>query len=286
VSEGGKPAEEPGCLRALLALVLGFAALEGGVVLAAVGLHYLLGPAGYTPLAAGLAAGGVLLTLVAPRLLMAIFGARPTITWAQAAASIPDFVLAFWFVLGWAAPQVIGIEAARLLVGIMVLEFVIIHATVGLVAFPQMIAAEAREGSVWRNNTALVFGGMLLVYAMMAAGISAAFKTWWLFLGFAALLGNKFIFDWLSPAQATEERKQQHLARWGTSALFYLLLAFGSIFIPVPRLGAVSGSSGDGIWEVNPEQAVMMGALYFALLAFFELCGGFRRANVVQPKEA
>ncbi|MNC96426.1 hypothetical protein D3C83_137920 [compost metagenome] len=51
----------------------------------------------------------------------------------------------------------------------------------------------------------------------------------------------------------------------------------GSVFVPVPRLGATSASQGDGLWEQNPEQAVAMGAMYFAALGFCELYGGFRR---------
>jgi hypothetical protein len=70
------------------------------------------------------------------------------------------------------------------------------------------------------------------------------------------------------------------MARWGASAGLYMLLGFGSIFIPVPRLAAFSTSRGDGLWETHPEQAVAMGAMYFAMLGLCELHGGFTR----QPK--
>ena len=273
--EEGK--SERGCLPSALGLIAGFAAIEGGIVLVAAALHYLLGSGGYHPLAAAVAVGGVLLLFAGPRLAFLGSRASPKVTARQALAAAPDLALAGWFVLGWAAPQVIGRQAAGMLVGVMVLEFIIIHASIALVAAPQMIAQKATEGVWWKSEKA-VLAGLLLMYSVGAAGISAAFKTAWLFAGFWILMANKFIGDWLTPATQMEERMQRHGARWSVSAGLYLLLTAGSIFIPVPRLGAMSASTGDGLWEQHPEQAVMMGALYFALLGFCELYGGFNRA--------
>jgi len=272
--EEGK--SESGCLPTALGLIAGFAAIEGGIVLVAAALHYLLGSGGYHPLAAAVAVGGVLLLFAGPRLVFAVGRARPAVTARQALAAAPDFLLAGWFVLGWAAPHTIGRHAAGMLVGVMVLEFIIIHASIALVAAPQMIAKKAADGAWWKGERAIL-AGLLLMYSIAAAGISAGFKTAWLFAGFWILMANKFIGDWLTPAAQAEERIHRHGARWGVSAGLYLLLTAGSIFIPVPRLAATSASTGDGLWEQHPEQAVMMGALYFALLGFCELYGGFNR---------
>ena len=272
--EEGK--SESGCLPTALGLIAGFAAIEGGIVLVAAALHYLLGSGGYHPLAAAVAVGGVLLLFAGPRLVFAVGRARPAVTARQALAAAPDFLLAGWFVLGWAAPHTIGRHAAGMLVGVMVLEFIIIHASIALVAAPQMIAKKAADGAWWKGERAIL-AGLLLMYSIAAAGISAGFKTAWLFAGFWILMANKFIGDWLTPAAQAEERIQGRGARGGVSAGLYLLLTAGSIFIPVPRLAATSASTGDGLWEQHPEQAVMMGALYFALLGFCELYGGFNR---------
>lgn len=260
-----------------LGLVAGFAAIEGGIVLVAAALHDLLGSGGYHPLAAAVAVGGVLLLFAGPRLAFLASRAAPKVTAHQALAAAPDLALAGWFVLGWAAPQVIGRQAAGMLVGVMVLEFIIIHASIALVAAPPAIAQKAADGVWWKSEKA-VFAGQLLMYSVAAAGISAAFQTAWLFAGFWILMANKFIGDWLTPSAQAEDRMQRHMARWGISAGLYLLLTAGSIFIPVPRLAATSASTGDGLWEQHPEQAVMMGALYFALLGFCELYGGFNKA--------
>jgi hypothetical protein len=269
-----------------MALVLGFAAIEGGIVLTAVSLHRIMADAtAFHPSAVTGALAGVIIAFAGPQLWFLATRSRPKVTWPQAAASLPDFLLAGWFVLGWAAPQLIGRQAAGMLVGVMVLEFIIIHASVGLVAFPQQIAREADSAPWWKTPRA-VTGGLLLLYSIFAAGISAAFKTVWLFLGFWMLIGNKFISDWLTPAAQAEERKRRHMARWSTSAALYLLLVAGSIFIPVPRLGAISVSGGGGHWERYPEQAVMMGALYFALLAFCELYGGFNQLRFAHDPDA
>jgi hypothetical protein len=147
---------------------------------------------------------------------------------------------------------------------------------VALVAFPKQMAAQVREQRWWNTPGAMTVW-LLLLYSICAAGISAGVKSIWLFVGFWALIGNKFIDDWLAPAALAAERERRHMARWGASATLYLFLTFGSIFIPVPRLGAMSASGGDGLWEQNPEQAVAMGALYFTLLGFCELYGAFNK---------
>lgn len=259
-------------------MAAGFAAIEGGIILVAASLHYILGAGGYHPLATAGAIGGVLLFFAGPQLWFLATRTWPKVTLAQALAALPDLALAGWFVLGWAAPRVIGQQAAGTLVGVMVLEFIIIHASIALVAAPRAIAQAAGDGAWWKSERA-VFAGLALMYSLFAAGISAAFHTAWLFLGFWMLIANKFIGDWLAPAAQAQDRLQRHVARWGTSAGLYLLLAAGSIFIPAPRLGAMSASTGEGLWEQHPEQAVMMGALYFALLGLCELYGGFNRAT-------
>lgn len=272
-----KAESDSGCALIALGMVAGFAAIEGGVVLIAASLHQILGIGVYHPLAMAGAIAGVLLLFAGPQLWFLATRAWPKVSAAQALAAFPDLALAGWFVLGWAAPQVIGKQAAGMLVGVMVLEFIIIHGSIALVAAPREIAKRAGDGAWWKSERAAL-AGLALMYSLFAAGISAAFHTAWLFIGFWMLIGNKFIGDWLTPPAQAEERLRRHMARWGLSAGLYLFLTAGSIFIPVPRLAAISGSSGDGLWEQHPEQAVMMGALYFALLGFCELYGGFNKA--------
>lgn len=269
-----------GCVAAGVGLLLGFATLQGGIVLLAFCLHLMLAQASFTPQVLTGALLGFVLAFMSPRLCMAATaGTLPQVTWQQGAAAVPDLLLAGWFILGWAAPQTIGRQAAGVLVGVMVLEFLIIHASVMLVSLPDRFAKEGSDGQWWKTPAG-ARGGLLAMYSLVAAGISAGFGTAWLFIGFWMLIGNKFIGDWLAPERDREARKQEHMARWATSAVLYLVLAFGSVFIPVPRLAATSGSGGDGLWERNPEQAIAMGALYFALLGFIELYGGFRRARL------
>jgi hypothetical protein len=270
--------EGKGCFPQALGLLLGFAAIEGGMVLIAWSLHQMFG-SGFHPRAVTGAVAGVLIVFAGPQLWFLATGGRKKVTWAQAAAAAPDLALAGYFLVGWAAPQLIGAKAAGTLVGIMVLEFTIIHASVALVMVPKLLAEKPGNHHPWLTGWRAV-AGLALLYSIFAAGVSAAFGTAWLFIGFWILIGNKFIGDWLAPASGKEERARQHMARWATSACIYFFLAVCSIFIPVPRLGATSLSRGDGIWEQHPEQAVMMGALYFALLGFCELYGGFNKAEV------
>jgi hypothetical protein len=273
-SEANKSPGAGGCFLLLLGIVV----FECGIVLTAVALHWMLSsPGAAVPTIAGIVVAGVLLTFAAPRIFMLAGKGRPQITWTQAACALPDLLVAGWFLLGWAAPHVIGSQAAGLLVGVVVLEFIIIHASVGLVAFPPMLAEGAPAEAWWRTRAALTIG-LLLFYSLFAAGFSAVFSSWWLFIGFWILFLNKYLSDWLQPAAQAEVRRREHLARWGTSAGLYFVLAMQSIFLPMPHLSATSASRGDGLWERHPEQAVAIGAMYFAALGFCELYGGFRSA--------
>jgi hypothetical protein len=272
-----------GCFPVALGLLLGFVAIEGGIVLIAWSLHPMLAAEGFHPRWVTGAVAGVLILFAGPQLWFLAAGGRNKVTWAQAAAAAPDLALAGYFVVGWAAPQLIGGKAAGTLVGIMVLEFIIIHASVALVTVPKLAAEKPGQHPWWLSGRAGV-ATLALFYSVAAGGISAAFGTVWLFIGFWALIANKFIGDWLAPVAERDERARLHMARWGLSAGLYLFLAFGSIFIPVPRLGAASLSRGEGLWEQHPEQAVMMGALYFALLGFCELYGGFNRVQATERR--
>ncbi len=256
-------------------LVLGFALIEASVVLTARSLHHLFGAdAELSVEVLGRVGAGVVLAFVGARAWLLVAGAKARVTWRGAIASLPDFAMAGWFIVGWAAPDVLGRESAGLLVGIMVLEFVIIHASIMLAVGSEQVLKQVERGKWW-STPRMITAGLLVLYSLFAAGIGAAFHSVWLFVGFWGLMANKYLADWLAPVRDAEQRKQEHLARWSLSALFYLLLAFGSVFIPVPRLAAISGSGGDGLWEREPQQAVAMGALYFLLLAFAELYGIF-----------
>jgi hypothetical protein len=262
----------------LAGLVFGLGLIEAGVVLTAYSLHQLFAEQATGMDAAARAGGGVLLAFVGARACLSIAGASVRVTWRQALASLPDFSMAGWFVVGWAAPEVIGPESAGLLVGVMVLEFIIIHASVMLSVGPEQLAQQVGTAR-WRSTPRMMTAGLLALYSLFAAGIGAAFQSVWLFVAFWGLMANKFISGWLAPTQGSGRRRQDDLSRWGLSALLYLLLAFGSVAIPVPRLAAVSGSHGSGLWEQEPQQALAMGALYFLLLAFAELYGVFDAAK-------
>lgn len=269
-----------GCCKVLVTIGLVFGMIEGGIVLVAKSLHGIAaGQPGPDTMEVTWLAIGLLLILIGPLLIFLINCSRPVVTWQQVLAALPDFVLAGCFVIGWAVPKWIGEFSAGILMGIVVLEFIIIHASVGLVGFPEQIAKRV-PGQRWWQTRRAVTGWLLLMYSVFALCISMAFKTVWLFVSFWMLIANKFIDDWLTPAAEAEECKNRHMARWGTSAAIYLLLVAGSILIPVPQLGAYSVTDGDGLWDAHPEQAVVVGAVYFTALAYCELYGVFKMKKV------
>src|SRR5690348_3038266 len=153
-----------GCAPTGFGLLLGFAAMEGGIVLIAWSLHEMLG-GGFDPLWVGGAIAGVLILFAGPELWYLSAGARKLVTWRQAAAALPDLALAGYFIVGWAAPRLIGANAAGVLPAVMVMEFVIIHASLGLVAFPQQMAPKT-DGPWWKTPKGARVG-LLALYSIL-----------------------------------------------------------------------------------------------------------------------
>ncbi len=153
-------------------------------------------------------------------------------------------------------------------VGVMVLEFIMVHS--GGVLHHVM-----GEKAGWgRTKQAL---GLTVLYTLFAAGIALGFKSWWLLGSYALVMAGRLwaIFGghWTPMDQAVSQR------RMVASVLLYLGLMFATLFLPVPQGGLTSGivsrvwsgKRGDGAWEDNPEKALAMGTAYFLLLGLIEL---------------
>ncbi len=152
-------------------------------------------------------------------------------------------------------------------VGIMVLEFVLVHSG----AF---IASMSMDSESSTMNKLKVFAGFFLFYGLFAGAMAMAFQSWMLFLIYSTVMASRWIGVLTHPAEAREAA----VKRSGLSVVYYLLATFLSIFIPWPNLG-ITGSvlrevypdRGSGHWEVHPESALAAGIIYFTLLGITEL---------------
>jgi len=155
-------------------------------------------------------------------------------------------------------------------VGIMVLEFILVHSGAMIASWQQEKTAE-----LWK--TILVMTGF---YVLFAGAIAAAFENWNLFGIFTVVMMTRWASIVLDPPRAREEA----IRRSGLSAIFYLLAVFATLFMPIPELGVTTSvlndvypHRGSGVWERDPEIALAAGVLYFSLLGMSELRSGFGR---------
>jgi hypothetical protein len=180
-------------------------------------------------------------------------------------AALPDAVTAAFFLVLWVHPSVLGAGALRTGLLIMLVEFILLHASA-------MIGGSLlgrTPGSRFPWTLLLGFAAMYLVFI---AAYAWAFRQWWPLLAFAWLLLGKasLAFDRKLP---TSDRAHRLQSGWAVGCLAYLLGAFATIFIPLPRLGLSSGVvaqaelAGSGHWVSYPHTVVAFGLFYFGVLA-------------------
>lgn len=189
-----------------------------------------------------------------------------------------DWLSGFWtagscwfmgglFITAWWWPRQLEDGAwVKLGVGILVLEFILIHAGAFLNHLMTRKAGWARTKSLL---------GLLALYTVFGLAIALAFRSWWLLGSFALVMTGRV---WSLYAGEDAMGRAISQRRVVASALLFLLLTFATIFIPVPAGGIdrwllqeVWPARGHGLWEQSPERALAMGAAYFFLLGLVEL---------------
>lgn len=184
-------------------------------------------------------------------------------------AALPDGVSAIVFACLWLFPLAFGEAGVRNAMLVMLVEFILIHAT----AF---LGAAAFAESASRTRRVAMLAGFALLYLGFIAAFSAAFEAWWPFLAFGWLLLGKLrvIFHARDDAGA-----QGFPGLWALSALAYLGAVFATVFLPLPRLGLGTEVlpqlqlPGSGLWVEQPHRVVAGGLLYFGVLAWVKWRG-------------
>ena len=130
------------------------------------------------------------------------------------------------FVTAWWWPRRLEDGAwVKLGVGILVLEFILIHSG----AFLNQVMTQ-KAG--WDRTKSLLW--MLALYALFGLAIAAAFRSWWLLGSFALITAGRV---W--SLHAGEDAMGRAIAqrRVVASALLFLLLTFATILLPIPAGG-------------------------------------------------
>ncbi len=189
----------------------------------------------------------------------------------------PCWVITVMFIITWQSPMTIDDGRwVKLGVGIMVLEFILVHSGMFFAALSQRW--ETAGSPIRRIHR---YGMMILLvgfYSLFAVGFSFAFNTWNLFWIFFWVTISRFlavIFD-------SENGLRQMIYRSIISVVLYLFSVFLSVMVRIPRAGLteevldkVYPGRGSGEWEKDPQQALLAGMVYFGILGLWELFAPF-----------
>ncbi len=173
---------------------------------------------------------------------------------------------ALFYMAWWRPDELENGRWVKLGVGVMVLEFILVHS--GGVLHHAMEAKAA-----WgRFKTVL---GLTALYTLFGISIALVFKSWWLFGSYALVMSGRlwalFAGHWTDMDQAISQR------RMVSSVLLYLGLMMVTLILPVPRGGLTPAlintvrSGNGGEWADHPEKALAMGTAYFLILGLIEI---------------
>jgi hypothetical protein len=207
---------------------------------------------------------------------------EPKSSVARALVALPDAITASVFLVLWVAPFAFGESGVRNGMLLMLVEFILIHATAMMGG-----TVESREGRGAKIRVLLGFG---LLYALFIGAFAFAFREWWPVYAFLWLLLSKV--QRLFGAVDNEEARWRRHSDWALTCMLYLGGVFATLFLPLPRLGISReiqpqlGLEGSGEWVDNPHIVIAFGALYFGALAWARWRDfRFPRSHLPNPKK-
>lgn len=199
----------------------------------------------------------------AVRELRPTWGDRASCLWSAGSC----WFMAGMFLTAWWSPRTLEDGRwVKLGVGVLVLEFILIHSGGFLNHFMTQKAG-------WERTRKLM--GMTAFYALFGVAIALAFQSGWIFGSFVLVMTGRL---WSVFAEQNDMDRAVSQRRVVASALLFLGLTAATLFIPLPRggineplLNEVWPTRKSGAWEREPERALAMGAAYFLLLGLVEL---------------
>lgn len=183
-------------------------------------------------------------------------------------AALPDLMLGLVFLVVWIDPARLGAAPVGPLMLAMLLEFIVVHSS--------GFMGTVMVGDLPRERKLVSLFGLGGFYTLFVAAFAVAFKTWWPLASFWGLMVNRLLSVLLGQPPVGEERAFAQRS-WAVGALFYLVFAFVTIVLPLPRLGmtpAAVGAQdlpGSGLWVSQPWRVLAFGFLYFTATGLSEL---------------
>lgn len=192
---------------------------------------------------------------------LAEFGVRAV------AGSASDLFLAGGFLITWLHPYTFGQFAVKHFVVLMLLEFLVVHAT-GFLG-----AVTSRDMPF--GARVLIYSVLLMFYGLMAFGMLFGMGSYWPALGFSLMLLGKAP-NIIRP-QHDDDAMMPIMANWAGMVCLYLFGAFATLMLDVPALGitpeviTLQDLGVGGEWPEKPYIVMAFGTIYFTGLALLNV---------------
>lgn len=181
--------------------------------------------------------------------------------------SLPAAALALWFAWLWRSPLALGVDAVQMATVVMLVEFVLVHASalLGAIVLSRQASARTKLASI---------AGMSLFYLVFIAAFALHARAWWPLAVLAGLIAGKAMLAF--GATGDDQRHRLH-SEWALAVLAYIAGATATVLLPIPRLGLTPAIvaqlqlSGSGMWVSQPHTVIAFGAFYFTMQAIVRL---------------
>ncbi len=183
-------------------------------------------------------------------------------------AVLPDAVTAGACMTVWIAPRALGADAAKTVLLMMAMEFILVHAT----GFFTTFAIAGNASPMQRIGKML---GLTLFYLLFVGVFAWLFRAWWPVTVFLWLVVGKVAWVYANP-RTEEVEKARQMSAWAFSMVAYMIAVFAGLFLPLPRLGLDDATvaslhlPASGAWIEHPHIAMASAVLYYSALAVFK----------------
>ena len=180
--------------------------------------------------------------------------------------ALPDLLTTLFFLAIWIAPLEVSPQSVSNGMLIMLVEFILVHASgfLGAQVFNAKASTPQKIGYIL---------GFSVFYSLFIAVWAWSFQQWWPIFAFSWLIVGKLAAVILA-GRSSEQRRLHMQSDWAIGAMAYVGGVFLTLFLPVPRFGISRevvtslNLSGSGVWVDEPQRVIAFGVFYFAILAW------------------
>lgn len=181
--------------------------------------------------------------------------------------SVPDLFLAAGFFITWHRPYTFGEFAVKHFMALMLLEFLVVHAT-GFLG-----ALTSRDTPFYERI--LIYSVLMVFYGLMSFGMLVGMGSYWPALGFTLMLLGKApnVFR----PQHGDDAMMGIMSNWAAMVCLYLFGVFATAVYELPPYGvtpeviAAQNFETGGEWPEKPYTVMAFGAIYFTGLALLNV---------------